>query len=806
MGYTIASVDIAGFRGFNVPRQLPLDNKLVILYAPNGYGKSSLCEAIEWVLYGSTQRRVRGEQDINKREFANYFRNRHYLKSSEAYVSLTLHDGKKAIEIKRHITQVEGPGALFVDGRAVESLQELGVPLEPRYPFILQHAIRDFIFAKPAARLVSVSGQLGVGVLTTLQIHLQNASKAFKSKPEDVAKAISLLKQTTEKCATSPALQPLAKLLTAYEVDEAVLRTAVSSAFKDMCGHTLPEGMGAVAEIDAEIKKFAARAFDASKLDIDRDVEPGFQSVDGELDAVLSAIEAKRKELLASRPSADVQRERETAELARAGLPLIDIAAPICPLCGQPLAEHHMASIKHRALEDVTEFDAQGFLVAEQKAVDQAKTNAEGLAPRRLGEDDIVRLRSLLDQPDEILLAYTAAAGQSEVSLQTFVEKCTEVCQGISRLESKIAAKSAVDLDIDAAASGLHDLRSRLDVLKAARAALIEVYRRIRELVQGKVASLSEMVQLQVLGTCLTEGAVLSLACRDQRIETQAEECVRQVQDYIRTTRNKMLELKSKEMMEWFSALHPGADVKFKGMKPTTTTISLLGEVFGEEVDVSSIFSEAQLNCLGLSFYAVTMLSPDNPFGFVVIDDPVQSMDQQHIENFKDRYLRRMLDMEKQVILLTHMQTLALSVDTLYRHLSPLSLELSSYTKDGPEIIATEEALNRMLKDIKFYMVGDSVRRRQAGAILRRFLERFSKDLYRKRHGTLPRKYENATWADLKELLKEGGLSLPDEGRVLESYAFSANFPHDDLTKEPPTPSEIESKYNQLKRLKEIYL
>ena len=73
--------------------------------------------------------------------------------------------------------------------------------------------------------------------------------------------------------------------------------------------------------------------------------------------------------------------------------------------------------------------------------------------------------------------------------------------------------------------------------------------------------------------------------------------------------------------------LHPGQEVQFKGMKPIATQINLLGEVFGEEVNVSSIFSGAQLNCLGLSFYAVTSDATDNPFGFVVIDDPVQSMD-----------------------------------------------------------------------------------------------------------------------------------------------------------------------------------
>jgi hypothetical protein len=252
--------------------------------------------------------------------------------------------------------------------------------------------------------------------------------------------------------------------------------------------------------------------------------------------------------------------------------------------------------------------------------------------------------------------------------------------------------------------------------------------------------------------------------------------------------------------------LNPSGDIKFAGMKSSATQINLLGEIFGEEVNVSSIFSEAQMNCLGLSFYAVTTCASDNPFDFIVIDDPVQSMDQPHIENFKDAYLQNMLNRNKQIILLTHMQTLALSLGILYRHLAPCTLEVASYSKQGPKIIETEEALDRMLKDIYFYMTGDSVRRRRAGGILREFLERFAKELYRMKHGNLPKKYEGAMWNSLKELIHNGGLSLQDEGRVFESYNFCVNFPHDDYTKEPPTSSEIEAQYNRLKRLKEKYL
>ena len=151
MGYRLEAVDLAGFRGFNVRQQIPLDNALAIFYAPNGYGKSSLCEAIEWAIYGNTSRRLRGERIITKREFESSLRNRFYPANQEAYVTLRLNDGKKEIEIRRVITTDEGPGVLFLDGQCVEHLAELGVSEDIRYAFILQHALRDFIFSKPGS-------------------------------------------------------------------------------------------------------------------------------------------------------------------------------------------------------------------------------------------------------------------------------------------------------------------------------------------------------------------------------------------------------------------------------------------------------------------------------------------------------------------------------------------------------------------------------------------------------------------------------------------------------------------------------
>lgn len=56
MKFRIRSITIEGFKGFTNPQTIPILGKHVFLFGPNGYGKSSIVEAIRWCLFGLTGR------------------------------------------------------------------------------------------------------------------------------------------------------------------------------------------------------------------------------------------------------------------------------------------------------------------------------------------------------------------------------------------------------------------------------------------------------------------------------------------------------------------------------------------------------------------------------------------------------------------------------------------------------------------------------------------------------------------------------------------------------------------------------
>lgn len=56
MKFSINSAKIEGFKGFTDQQTIPVSGKNIFIFGPNGYGKSSIIEAIRWCLFGLTGR------------------------------------------------------------------------------------------------------------------------------------------------------------------------------------------------------------------------------------------------------------------------------------------------------------------------------------------------------------------------------------------------------------------------------------------------------------------------------------------------------------------------------------------------------------------------------------------------------------------------------------------------------------------------------------------------------------------------------------------------------------------------------
>lgn len=93
----INQLTIESFRGFNERKEFNFDNAhLIVLYGPNGHGKTSFFDAIEWVLTGKINRYDDPSDERNRSKFVG-----NTFSSKPPYVKMVLDDENKKIAITR---------------------------------------------------------------------------------------------------------------------------------------------------------------------------------------------------------------------------------------------------------------------------------------------------------------------------------------------------------------------------------------------------------------------------------------------------------------------------------------------------------------------------------------------------------------------------------------------------------------------------------------------------------------------------------------------------------------------------------
>jgi energy-coupling factor transporter ATP-binding protein EcfA2 len=192
----ILDLTISDFRGFGRNRQpLDLEGGLVLFHGPNGYGKSSVAEAIEWLFYAATQRRQLGDA-VSKTEYAGTYGNVHRSAPAEVSARVLMPDGREHVLTRRLALDARDEDSqLFIDGEP-GSFAEIGVyPAEPACPVIAQHSLQAFIHTKPKERRDAISAALGLEEVTLFKSALDSARRSFsRTPPSQVTAARALLK------------------------------------------------------------------------------------------------------------------------------------------------------------------------------------------------------------------------------------------------------------------------------------------------------------------------------------------------------------------------------------------------------------------------------------------------------------------------------------------------------------------------------------------------------------------------------------------------------------------------------------
>src|SRR5689334_12543051 len=112
----LRQLTVAGFRGFNSARTIDFHDRLTLISAPNSHGKTSIIEALEFLLYGQTSK---VESADSKEEYKDSYENRHHSSSEPAFVEVRCVDERLRDTVLRVESDARGVRR-FVNGQPVE--------------------------------------------------------------------------------------------------------------------------------------------------------------------------------------------------------------------------------------------------------------------------------------------------------------------------------------------------------------------------------------------------------------------------------------------------------------------------------------------------------------------------------------------------------------------------------------------------------------------------------------------------------------------------------------------------------------
>jgi DNA repair exonuclease SbcCD ATPase subunit len=697
----IKAITIRGFRGFNEEREIQIDDRLTLVSAVNSYGKTSISEAFEWLLYGETSKVEKADW---KEEYKGSYRNCHLPSTVNPRVKLVLEENGTENTLEAELVGEDIQRK--VNGSPVPQWPFSGtVSQMPNKPFILQHALKNLLLAKPVDRFNDFARLMGFEELGDLRKEIVSLCTQFHP-PQQVAQLVSAIDALQARIQSQTAFAQIGKeikkgtkgLKKAYELinKECTTRVPRGTAPNSVLPQLLRIRSDAVGKIfEGSVALGAYSAQDQAADTTDETVL--VNGISEDLTKKYSALIA----LKAQRSISDL------ASFYDLGIKLLGPAVKTCPFCMQeitPEQRDHIAE-KHSEIQKQSQAvaDLGKYAIEVQQNIRNLQSRLSVYCGRNLGR--CAALMSVEPSLPEIEKLLASKHGVQRDHIKT-------------RLEVIKGAKTKCDETLAAAALALASLlesiqRSTegLELLKLAGKGIVEAVSAVREyrhtLEEGEqeLTEANDVLKHELDSLAGTQEVSILIDLLEKRRELEKRFQIAEVIDSLKDLRGKTEDFVGKrmldaisgdftgEVMDWYKKIRTTGDpdVHFAGfdMKKAASgnRVQIKAQSYGRDlVSAVSSLSESKLNALGLCISIAINLKTQTPFRFLIIDDPIQSWDAEHETKFID-VIRELVKSGKQIVLLSHNQQWIKQVRGTCGDLNGTYYEITGYTDKGPHIV-----------------------------------------------------------------------------------------------------------------------
>lgn len=661
----LEAVYIEAFRGFRDKSSLSLEASTVILTGPNGTGKTSVFDAIQWVLIGSIERL----EDLRSRRNVEHVVSS-YRRGERADVALVVSSDGRHVTCRRRgdysesTLEVAGVSSSPLFGEAAEEwLKSALVPHQPESlatalstcGLLQQDVMRSVLEAKPADRYTHISAVLGMTDLAEFEKEAREAEKRARDRQKAAEQEVKRARDASERARDRvEALEQRAQNRASVDAARTALLRAVENApeyvqtefLSDLGGAPPTDRAQALRGVARRLSGLLEEAQQLATMSTNLSLEPN----DHDLEELRQTAEQARERAAAAeeehrRAAASLQAVEESSEqMARLAAAAIPLLGQTCPVCNQAIDPSEVETyLRDAASESFTLMSLRQEAQTSREKLGAAQSRLDALErDLAANEERISAWRNLRRREQDLEAALRGLSADSVQELAVDLSRDEIETEGAAIISYLDDLASQFDRYGDA----LHEAQSTGDLdrarseLESARSTLQEQAERLEGLA-SQAASLKQLAEASTLG----------------RVDVTAER----------------FEAIEPLVVDIYSRLDPHPAFKVIGFEHDTyygkgASTPVVRDVSAEvEGDPLIVLSASQANIAALSYFLATSLGAgERSLPFVLLDDPLQSMDDVNVLGFAD--LCRFIRSERQLVLSTHDRRFA---NLLGRKLAP---------------------------------------------------------------------------------------------------------------------------------------
>lgn len=613
----IKSMTVGPFRGFSKSEHFDLDSSLVLIYGPNGTGKSSFCEALEYCLLGNV------EDAENKR-----FRNQsEYLKN--AHVNQFLAPILKAEDSQNTLLNVK--------------------PDEQTYRFCFIEKNRIDNFSRIAAQVPSKQSEL-ISTLFGLESFtefVRNFTSDMDGRYIDVIgeKSKELGEKRSQLLGSEQQIKMHTELLSDIQLEEVALaaRYKEKISFDQMVielnGNEAV--LGLVQKLESEVQ---------SPLDPKSNLSLSvLNALKHQIDILISALTIEEQKL------AQASDQVSFKQLYNAIIELQDANPNQCPACQTPLGQTTVNPYAF-ARDELLKLQV---LAGIQQKIQDLKKQIQGPF---VALSQIIQTCLSFYQKDNCLEAYRSFTGEKTSSewwgcLTEMLPDGTTIWMNI---EVQVQALEAYDLKTKqeedlrgVKATELlrcRDFVKEITILQTQRQSATQAI----SIAQSMISTFEEQ-NAQLITDVETEKLIVD---RNKVISKAYADFVKKLEAYCNELPVRLVKDLGEVIIDLYNAFNRNdmdsellAEVKLPINQNQRMEIAFKSnpEIF---FDALHILSEGHIRCLGLAILLAKNIKEESPL--LIFDDPVNAIDDEHREAIRKTLFEDQFFSNKQILLTCH--------------------------------------------------------------------------------------------------------------------------------------------------------